>query len=493
MNTPCLTLASLSSAFLLALAGGQEPTQSADESRGLQLNEAGAFDGYTLLSPLASKSVFLLDMRGEVVHRWDTDGMNGGSIYLLDNGNLLCLCFGKENPRFTGPGVTCGLMQEVNWDGDVVWEYLLSDDFHLMHHDVEPLPNGNILLITWEAVEREDAIAWGRDADQINDAGLWMDAVFEIERIGSVDAEVVWEWHVWDHLVQDRDPALRDFGSVPDHPGRIDINADHRDRPPMSPEEIERMAEIERQMRALGYAGGDEEEEAAAPRSGTAPDWLHTNSVDYLPEYDLIVLSTPHLDELWVIDHSTTTEEAAGASGGRWGHGGDLLWRWGNPRVYGHGEDGDRALFYQHNPTWIEGEHPTELRLLLFNNGGGRPGGDHSSLDELVLPFDPERGFLRDEGRPFGPTEPVWSYSAPGAFFSPFISGAQRLPNGNTLACSGVPGRIFEVTYEGRIVWEFLNPYEGEPIEVPGSPPRTAVFRATRVPKDHPGLQGRDL
>lgn len=253
------------------------------------------------------------------------------------------------------------------------------------------------------------------------------------------------------------------------------------------------MAEIERQMRALGYAGGDEEEEAAAPRSGTAPDWLHTNSVDYLPEYDLIVLSTPHLDELWVIDHSTTTEEAAGASGGRWGHGGDLLWRWGNPRVYGHGEDGDRALFYQHNPTWIEGEHPTELRLLLFNNGGGRPGGDHSSLDELVLPFDPERGFLRDEGRPFGPTEPVWSYSAPGAFFSPFISGAQRLPNGNTLACSGVPGRIFEVTYEGRIVWEFLNPYEGEPIEVPGSPPRTAVFRATRVPKDHPGLQGRDL
>ena len=62
-------------------------------------------------------------------------------------------------------------------------------------------------------------------------------------------------------------------------------------------------------------------------------DWLHTNGIDYNAEYDLIVLSVPRMNELWVIDHSTTTEEALGSTGGRWGKGGDLLWRWGNPRT----------------------------------------------------------------------------------------------------------------------------------------------------------------
>ena len=192
--------------------------------------------------------------------------------------------------------------------------------------------------------------------------------------------------------------------------------------------------------------------------------------------------------KLWILDHSTTTEEAAAIRGGRWGRGGDLLWRWGNPSVYDRGAEEDRLLFLQHDPTWIPGDAPGELRLLLFNNGLDRPTGEYSSLEELVLPFDPDLGFLLEEGEPFGPPRASWSYSAPGAFFSPFVSGAQRLPNGNTLACSGVPGRVFEITREGRIVWEYLNPHQGEPIDLPGSPPRTALFRATRLPKDHRGL-----
>jgi hypothetical protein len=199
--------------------------------------------------------------------------------------------------------------------------------------------------------------------------------------------------------------------------------------------------------------------------------------------------------ELWVIDHSTTTEEAAWTSGGRWGRGGDLLWRWGNPRTYGCGTDADQRLFYQHNPVWIPGETPGELRLLVYNNGGGRPDGDWSSVDELVLPFDPEQGFLREPGQAFGPAAPAWTYSDKGSFFSGFISGAQRLPGGNTLICEGAPGRLLEVTREGQVVWEFVNPFGGDFMATPnaGQAPKTALFRATRLAPDHPGLAGRDL
>ena len=201
------------------------------------------------------------------------------------------------------------------------------------------------------------------------------------------------------------------------------------------------------------------------------------------------MLSVPTLNELWVIDHSTTTDQAARSKGGRWERGGEILWRWGNPRIYGAGDDADQVLSFQHDPTWLPAEAPGELRLLVFNNGRVRPGGEPwSSVDELVLPFDPERGFLREPGQPFGPEKPVWSYSDPGTFYSSFISGAQRLPNGNTLICSGAQGRVFEVTPAGRVVWDYRNPYVGEiDFGIPGN----ALYRAVRIGKDHPGLAGR--
>jgi hypothetical protein len=249
-------------------------------------------------------------------------------------------------------------------------------------------------------------------------------------------------------------------------------------------------------MRQVGYVGGGEPDKADAAAPGTPGprdgDWLHTNAVDYLPGQDLIVLSTPHLSELWIIDHGTTTAEAAGSRGGRRGHGGDLLWRWGNPRIWGQGGEGDQRLFAQHDARWLPSA-AGELRLLVFNNGGERPGGEsYSSVDELVLPFDGER-FVRDEGRPFGPDAPAWSYSDKPAFFSGFISGAQRLPNGNTLICEGAKGRVFEVTADGRIVWDFWNPLGGEAPPSPqgGKAPPKALFRATRLAADHPGLKAR--
>ncbi|MEE8146388.1 MAG: aryl-sulfate sulfotransferase, partial [Longimicrobiales bacterium] len=441
---------------------------------------------------LRSKMAYLIDMQGEVVHRWDAELPPGEWAYLLDSGNLLRSSRVPDNPRFRGGGLG-GRIQELDWESNVVWDFTLADDYQTSHHDMQPLPNGNLLLICWEHRFAEDVLEFGRDPAVVGEGGLWPDAILEIEPTRPEGGKIVWEWHAWDHLIQDFDSKARNHGLVADHPERIDINADHRRQRPLTAAEIAKEREIEEQMRGLGYVGGDEDEDedAASDQNRNKPtDWLHVNAVDYHAEYDLIVMSTPRMNEIWVIDHSTTTRQAAGKSGGRWGHGGDLLYRWGNPRNYGAGEDSDRRLYSQHNPQWLPAREPGDLRLLVFNNGRQRPDGDYSSVDELVLPFDPERGFLRDEGAAFGPAEAAWTYSDPDNFFAPFISGMQRLPNGNTLICAGPTGRVFEVTPDGRVVWDYLNPHGGDvtPDSQAGNTDPIAIFRATRIPKDHPGL-----
>ncbi len=503
LTRPLVAALALVFASRAAAAQDHPPAPTELDTRGLVLHEEGAFDGYTFLGPLSDNSVLMLDMEGEVAHRWSlTTGTE--CVILLDNGNLLrwglsvedgFAQMGDESRRFHGPGVAGGLVEEVDWDGNSIWRFVLDDDYQLLHHDIALLPNGNVLFLAWEHRYQEDAIEAGRDPAQLDERGMWPDAIYELKppREAGSEAELVWEWHAWDHLVQDFDESKSNYGSVPDSPGRIDINAEHRGRPPLSPDEIAEREELEAQMAALGYGGEDDDDESpdAAARQGTAPDWLHTNAIDHLPEFDLLVISSPNMNELFVLDHSTTTEQAATNRGGRWGHGGEILWRWGNPRNYGAGDAEDQLLSFQHDPTWIAGDKPGELRILVFNNGRVRHGAEsYSSADELVLPFDPERGFTRDKGKPFGPAAPVWSYSDPGTMYSSFISGAQRLPNGNTLICSGAQGRILEVTRDGKVVWDYRNPHVGE--SIPGVP-ANALYRAVRVAREHPGLAGREL
>lgn len=464
------------------------------------LDEEAIAEGYNLVTPLGARDVVLFDSRGKALHTWPTELAPGGPVYLLDDGSILRPGRVDSNEHFNGGGIG-GRLERIAWDGEVIWSFDLADEARTQHHDLAVLPSGNVLAIVWEAHTPEEAVARGRDPEALSERGLWSCGVYEIRPVLPDGGEIVWRWSSWDHLIQDRDDSLPGYGSVPDHPGRIDINGDHRDQPPMTVEEAERLAELERKMRALGYIGGDDDEEeddegARRRRErGRRPDWLHTNSVAHQAEYDLVALSSPHMSELWVIDHSTTTEEAAGSIGGRWGRGGELLWRWGNPRNYGHGDDSDKRLFYQHDPEWVDGPDGA-LHLLVYNNGGGRPGGDHSTVEELALPFSGERGFEREEGEPFGPRDLHWSHGEPGGFFSPFISGAQRLPNGNTLICVGAPGRLIEVSSEGRVVWDYVNEHVGRPVpksDVAPSTPPGALFRALRIPADHPGLAGREL
>ncbi len=426
-----------------------------DQTVGLFSNTEASFDGYTLMSPMVSSRTYLIDNCGYVVKQWDSDYRPGLSSYLLEDGDLLRTGYLFSQFNSGGAG---GRIERYSWDGELEWGYnYAAANFH-QHHDIEPLPNGNFLLIAWEKISREEAIALGRDSTTVSNGGLWPDHVVEIEPFGTDGGNIVWRWNVKDHIVQDVDTALANFGEVSEHPELIDINRSNFN----------------------GFPSG--------------ADWNHCNGIDYLPEYDLIAISSRNFSEVWVIDHGTTTEEAAGHSGGRYGKGGDLLYRWGNPASYGLGTGADRFFYGQHDPSWKVYDDG-RIGLMVYNNGVARPEGRYSSVDEIILPELTDTGFVRQPDMPYGPEGlyRTWDGGGDFEFYSSSISGAQRQPNGNVLICVGGAGRLIEVDSFGDIVWDYINPDAGSPITQGEPAGANNVFKVFRYSPDYPGLNGREL
>ncbi len=474
----------------LTIACGAPPEEpgggTADIERpsGLVVKKPGAAPGYVLYAPIVSDTTYLIDADGLVVHTWKSRYAPQASVYLLDNGHLLRGAR-VESKIFSGGGPG-GLIEEFSWDGELVWRFPFATDDHMSHHDLAPLPNGNVLAIAWERKTAEEARAAGRRPDLVPEQGLWPDKVVEIRPGRPEGGAIMWEWHFWDHRIQNVDSALPHYGDPAENPHRIDINGDGEPQE-VDPEKLE-------QLKALGYVSDDTD------TADLSSDLFHTNAVAYNAELDQIALSTPRFSEIWILDHSTTTEEAAGSTGGRWGRGGDLLYRWGNPRTYGRHENVPRQSFGQHDVRWIPEGRPGAGHLTLFNNDvPGPEKQNYSTVVEIEPPVDADGRYVVPESGPFGPTELVWKYEDRGTFHSEFISGAERLENGNTLICQGKDGRFFEVTPEGEIVWEYWTPYSGTVTMADGSQPHPvrnftyAVFRATKIPPDHPALAGRTL
>lgn len=423
------------------------------QTRGLlQYDKENAYGGYTLFFPFYSTTTYLIDPYGRLVHSWDSPYTPGASAYLLENGNLL-----RTEKIAVGGAGAGGRLEELDWNNNIVWEYEYANEEHLQHHDIEPMPNGNVMLIAWEFLTEEDAIANGRDPANLSQGAIWPIHIVEVQPTLPSGGNIVWEWHVWDHLIQDFDSTKANYGVVAEHPELADIN----------------------------FTGG------------SRADWVHTNAIDYNPELDQIILSSRMLNEIWIIDHSTTTAEAASHSGGNNGHGGDILWRWGNPIGYGAGTTDDRKLYGQHDAQWIASGLPGEGHVLIFNNGAGRPEGRYSTIEELETPVSPQGLYPAPfPGIPYGPEEPVWEYIAdpPESFFGFNISGAQRLANGNTLICTGPIGKFFEVTPENVTVWNYRCPIKRDTAVVYNdSLAVDAVFRCYRYTADYPGLLVHDL
>ncbi len=264
-----------------------------------------------------------------------------------------------------GPGPAVGgRIQEFTWDGELVWDFKFYNAKQLPHHTITRLPNGNVLLIVWDRKTTEEAIAAGRRPEMTGDKHLIVDSLVEIKPTGKTTGEVVWEWHLWDHLVQDFDKTKANFGNVGEHPELVNINYGEDELPSV--------------IAAATKDGKDKTKADDKPAANRPPrinpDYTHFNGVDYNPDLDQISVSVWAFSEFWIIDHGTTTAQAASHTGGRMGKGGDLLYRWGNPRAYRAGTKADRKLFSQHNAHWIPRGLPGAGHLLLFNNGPERPG-----------------------------------------------------------------------------------------------------------------------
>ncbi len=450
--------------------------------RGLINKTEQATPGYVVFSPLLSSTTYVIDTDGKVVHTWESDYGPSGWLYLKDNGNLVRGGRQPDAPVFGGGGQG-GRLQEFTWDGELIWDYKFATENHLAHHDVSIMPNGNILLLAWEKKTPEEAIKGGRKPEFIPKAGLWPDKVVEIKPVGKSEAEIIWEWHLWDHMIQNNDQTKNNYGIPSEHPELLDINAGAYLPKPITQEKLD---EARKNNNAVTNATLD----------NMGSDLYHLNAIDYNAELNQIVMSSPALDEIFIIDHSTTTQEAASHKGGRWGKGGDLIYRWGNPENYGKGDSSNHKLGGQHDVKWIPKDFPGGGNLMVFNNNVPNSKKPHSAVYELIAPLTDKGYQLSPDGR-FGPEAPSWAFVAADslAAFSPFISGAHRMANGNTFVTVGAKGRYIEVTPEGKIVWDYWTPYAGYVRMKDGTTPQPvgnldyATFRATHFPIDYPAVK----
>jgi len=390
--------------------------------------------GYVLIEPAYVKPMFLVNNDKEVVATFENDYFS--FTQLLDDGTRLASSIVWDEVFQFGGGQR-GCLEEYAPDGSLNWRVRLATRNYIQHHDMVKLDNGNVLTLVWERVSTNQAIALGRNPEHVAENGnFWFDGIVEIN---PMTAEIVWEWSNRHHLIQDFDAGKPNYGVVADHPELLDINV-------------------------IDFEND----------GSVSDDWTHFNALDYNPELDQMVISSPALDEVYIIDHGTTPYESQGPAG-------DFLYRWGDPQNYGRGTEDDRKLLNQHDVHWIKPGLPGAGNLMIFNNGDGmvRP---YSTVIEFRPEMNEDGSYVLNEGEAYGPEELAWEYAPPEEehFFSFFISGAQRLPNGNTLVNQGAGAKVREVTADGEIVWEYA--YK-DATDAPHM-----LFRAYRFSADHPAV-----
>jgi hypothetical protein len=431
---------------------------SAISQRTVGLLKSSTFnpEGFILFSPTNSRETFLIDNCGFLIKKWVSAHVPGQTAYLLPNGDLLRAA---RVPGFFTGGGTGGKIEIFDWDGALKWSYLLANEKYHQHHIAHPMPNGNILTTVWYKYSKEEAVQKGFKPEKLTSEGIWSDRILEIKPLPENKAEIVWEWDFWDHTIQNFDSTKSNYGIIANRPELLDVNF-YED-----------------------------------PGANVA-EWIHLNALDYNPKLDQIIVSSKFHNEIYIIDHSTTTAEAKGSKGGKYGKGGDFLYRWGNPRSFGRGTQTSHRLYGQHDVQWIDEGLPGAGNVLLFNNGSNRIGLLYSTIEEVVLPIDPFGLYKLVEGSPYGPDLPFWIYQGiPNtSFYSSRISGTQRLLNGNTLICEGNKGNFIEVDKNNTIVWQYRNPISNfGTINQGDIPINNDVFKVTKYSPNYPAFQGKNM
>ena len=368
--------------------------------------EAQTFDGFALYNRLNNTTSYLIDDQGMISHSWSCALQGNYAVLLKPNGNIVRGARHTSN-QINGAAVG-GRIQELDPQANVVWEFTYSDANHIQHHDLSLMPNGNVLFTAWDRKTSTELKALGFTG---NESYQYSTQIIEIAKDGTA-GKIVWQWNMWDHLMQDTDMAKPDFGKIEDHPELMDINVDN-----------------------------------GSTRAG---DWFHVNGIDYNPVLDQIAFSSRFMSEIFIIDHSTTIAEAATHAGGNSGMGGDFLYRWGNPANYN--TVGARNIPGPvHDVRWIEDDGRPNGGYLQFFNNQGSGGNGNSTIDAIKAP---ENGFnyTRSVGTAFGPTAPNWTHTCRNNASGQ--SASDRMFNGNTFVnLSG--SYMYEVDSNDNLLWQY--------------------------------------
>ncbi len=361
---------------------------------------------YTLYATKSSNKAYLIDTADTpvVFKTWtfNTADKSAYSTYLIAGDTIVRTCEYKASGAPNVGGVT-GKFQKVTWDGTVAWEFKYSSSTYQMHHDICPLPNGNVLIIVCEVKSSSEATQAGSSTA----ATFWTEKIIEVHQTGPTTGEIVWEWNLWNHLCQNYNASKDNYvSSIVENPQLVNIN----------------------------YAVGH------------LPDRWHMNGIDYNADLDQIVVSMHFMNSVFVIDHSTTTAQAASHTGGASGKGGDFLYRWGNPASYG--ASGTTVFSTIHDAHWVPSDNPNYPNALAaYNNEGGT--GGKTAFDIWQPPYNGNNYDLT-VGSAYAPTTSAYQYTS--TFSAASQGNSQQLPNGNSLI-NNFFGSIYEVSPTGTILW----------------------------------------
>jgi hypothetical protein len=370
-------------------------------------SKAQTFNGYALYNLLNNNTTYLIDKDGNIAHSWSLSLAGSYAVQLKEDGNLLRSGVYGSN-QMNGAAIS-GIIQEFDPSGNIVWQYVYSTSSHVSHHDITLMPNGNVMLIAWEVKTATELTQAGYDGAS---SDKWPTHFIEVQQNGT-GGEIVWEWHMWDHMIQDYNASKDNYGVVADNPQLMDINA-------------------------ISSAGGP-----PGP-GGSGGDWYHCNGIDYNPTLDQLVFSSRNASEIFIIDHSTTTAEAAGHTGGNAGMGGDFLFRWGNPSNYGSTATQNIPAAV-HDPRWIKDGRPYAGYIQYFNNEAIS---SNQSAVEAINP--PLSGYN------------YTAYGSPSSYDLRHVtmasssgqSASDRMSNGN-LFVSVSQQYMYEIDSTGSTVWQY--------------------------------------
>ncbi len=359
--------------------------------------------GYvTMIAPGGATSITLLDTNSRVVKTISgLTGATGYSSHMVPGGDIWRTVT-TQNSTFRGGGIH-GRIQKIDYNGKLLFDYTISNNTQCAHHDICPMPNGNVLVIVYELKTAAEVAALGGP-----NQARYSEKLVELKPTGLNTADIVWQWDLWDHLCQNTNPSLPNYvSSFLDNPHMLNIN----------------------------YLNNKS-------------DWVHMNGVDYNEELDQIALSSHFLNEMWVIDHSLSRAETKKNTGGKYDVGGGFLYRWGNPAAYG--ASGPTILKVVHDAHWVPKGRPRAGYLAGVNNQG--VSNNQTALDYYKTSWDGTK-YVRTQSAAYQPATYEFRHAANG--YTSNMGSCQELPNGNLLVCLATAAKVYEVDSTGKQLWQY--------------------------------------